>query len=100
MSFAELKKSDYSQKTKEFVIEHSGKSFKFKAKELSFLQRLNLAAVQQGGGDTFTNLVVQSIVDEDGKHMTVDQAVSLPEEVQLKFFEMASEVNKSDAEKN
>lgn len=89
MSFEELSKSTYAPKKSEFkVSEHT-----FFATEISYLQRLNISAVQQSGGDYYSLLVVYSITDKGGNHMTLDLLNGLPPEYQEQFFIEAAKVN-------
>lgn len=98
MSFDKLKKSSYSAKSQEVVIESGGDKITFHAKELSYLQRLDLSTIKESGGDFYSHLVVMSIVDQDGKHMTLDQCSSLDPEIQEKFFLAAAKVNAQEQE--
>lgn len=101
MSFDELKGADVTPKKKDIDISVDDKLLKFTANEISYLQRLNLATIQNNGGDPFTSLVVYSIKDENGKHMTFEQAKSLKEEHIRLFLSAANEVNYADTtEKN
>ena len=99
MSFDELKKSDYSPKKKEISIKVGDKELKFVATECTYLQRLHLAAIQQSGEDSYSQLIVYSITDEQGKHMTSSQAQSLSPEHQEIFFVAAASVNSQLEEK-
>jgi hypothetical protein len=101
MSFDALKAADVTPKKKEVKIKVGENTYKFTAKEIPYLQRLHLASIQQSGGDAFTQLIVYSIVDQDGKHMSVDQANGLSPEHAEAFFVAASEVNaQGQEEKN
>lgn len=98
MSFDALVNSNLNAKKKDISFEVAGKKVSFTANEISYLQRLNLSVIQQSGGDAFTQLVVYSIKDEQGKHMTFEQAQGLSEEHAQAFFVAASEVNKQETE--
>lgn len=101
MSFDALKASDVTTKKQSVDIKVGDKSFHFTAKEISYLQRLHLASIQQSGGDVFSQMIVYSIVDEDGKHMSMQQARQLASEHAETFFLAASQVNaQEEAEKN
>jgi len=101
MSFDALKAADVTPKKKEVKIKVGETTYKFTAKEIPYLQRLHLASIQQAGGDAFTQLIVHSIVDEKGAHMSIDQANALSKEHAESFFVAASEVNAQEAgEKN
>lgn len=101
MSFDILKSTDVRRKTKEVKISVNGNDYTFFAKEITYLQRLHLASLQQAGSDVFSQLVVYSITDVDGKHMTTQQAEALaPEHAEI-LFVAASDVNKPESvEKN
>lgn len=96
MSFENIISSDVVRKKKEVVIGE----YKFYANELTYPQRLHLAILQQGGGDSFTQMIVYSITDKDGKRMTIEQASKLSDEHAAAFFIAATDVNGADAEKN
>ncbi len=96
MSFDELTQGDFSAKREEIVIKSNGKNLTFYANEISYLQKLNLASIQSSGGDLYTNLVVYSITDQHGKHMTMDQARKLSPDHQGVFFEAAAKVNNQE----
>lgn len=96
MSFEELAKSNYAPKTEEVKIKHGDKDFVFTANEISFLQRLNLSGLQSVGGDSYSQLVVYSIKDQDGRHMTLNQVQSLHPDIQEKFFVAAARVNSAE----
>lgn len=101
MSFDDLVASDATPKKKEVKIKLGDKTYSFTATEVTYLQRLNLASISQSGGDPFTQLIVFSIVDEHGKHMSLAQAQALADEHAEALFVAASEVNtQSDKEKN
>lgn len=101
MSFDALKAADVTPKKKEVKIKVGENTYKFTAKEIPYLQRLHLASIQQSGGDAFTQLIVYSVVDEAGKHMTLEQASGLSSEHAEVFFVAASEVNAQEVkEKN
>lgn len=91
--FEELAKSDYAPKRKEVLIKHGEKSYTFHANELPYLQRIALYGTQSSGGDSFSQLVIASITDPDGKRMTMEQLRKLPEAIQEQFFVAAAEVN-------
>src|SRR5690606_29729571 len=95
MSFDELLNSDYTPKREEVIIKSGDKEYKFFANEISYLQRINLSSIQHVGGDSYTHLVMYSIADEDGKHMTLEQASKLPPEYAEKLFVAAAKVNNS-----
>lgn len=93
MSFDDLVKSDLARKSVPLVIKSGDKEIEFTANELTYPQRLQIAILQQNGGDSFSQLIVFSIKDKDGRSMTMSQAQSLPEEYFVKFFEAATKVN-------
>ncbi len=104
MSFNQLVKSDYTIKNKEIIISVGGNDIKFVATQLSYTQKVRLAALEsletqgKGGDDTLLLWVVYSIVDQDGKRMTIEQAKALPDEYMEKFLSAAFEVNAPVAE--
>ena len=93
MSFDELKAVDVTAKVKDIEIAVGEKTLRFKAKEISILQRMHIAQAQKNGGDPFVQLIVYSIVDEDGKHMTHAQASALADAHAVIFFAAAAEIN-------
>lgn len=95
MSFEDLKKSSYAARREEFKVQ----DYTFYANELSYLQRLNVSAVQQTGGDYASHLVVASITDQDGKHMTMGQFLSLDHTIQEEFFVKAAKINSGEGVK-
>lgn len=99
MSFDDLKKADVTPKREEIKIKSGDKDLVFYANEISYLQRLNLAGIQATGGDSYSQLVVYSITDQDGKHMTIEQAQGLSDEHAEIFFVAAAKVNNQDAKK-
>lgn len=99
MSFAELQKSNYVAKKEEIIIRVDDRDLRFFANEISYLQRLNLASIQSNGGDSYSQLVVYSITDEDGKHMTAEQAQGLSPEHSEIFFLAAAKVNAQEEDK-
>lgn len=100
MSFDKLVDANVVKKSKEVVIKHKDGDLVFTANEISYAQRLQLAIIQNSGGDSFSQLVVFSIKDKDGNHMKLEQAQSLPEEYFQPLFVAASEVNAQGSEKN
>lgn len=99
MSFAELTNSSYSAKKEEFKIKAGEKELTFYANEISYLQRLNLSGIQSAGGDSYAQFIVYSITDQDGKHMTLDQAKALSHEHQEAFFVAAAKINSAEEDK-
>lgn len=100
MSFDELK-SATAKKVEKVTIESGDKKFYFTANEITYIQRLHLASIQQAGGDALTQMIVYSIKDEQGRHMTLAQAEQLADEPAQAFFMAASKVNAGEeAEKN
>lgn len=100
MSFNDIVNSDVQRKSKEVILKHNDKEYKFTANELTCSQRLNLAVIQERGGDAFLQLVVYSITDEHGKTMSTKQASKLSDEHFEKLFIEANEVNSKQSEKN
>lgn len=107
MSFSELIESNFIPKEKDVIIKlYEGtpeeKELKFKAIELSATKRLQIHSAQMANEDYISELIAGSILDPEGKKMTLQQAVSLPEKYAALFFIAASEVNfeKQDSEKN
>ena len=96
MSFDALKASDVTKKSEEVKIKIGDKEYKFQANEIGYLQRLNLATLQKSGGDSFTQLIVYSITDENGFHMTLEQARALHDDHAEAFFVAAAKVNRQE----
>lgn len=96
MSFDKITKSDVVRKKQEIEVGE----YKFYANELNFPERLALS-VSPNVSEQFTALIVNSITDQDGTHMTREQALNLPDEVFDKFLAVALELNKVEkTEKN
>jgi hypothetical protein len=97
MSFKELAEAAVARRKKEVKIKlKEGKELLFFANEISFLQRVELGILTGGkasGDEVHTNLVAMSITDEDGKHMTPEQAAALSSEHQEVFYRAALDVN-------
>lgn len=101
MSFDKLIPQDARKKSKEVEFDVAGEKVFFTAHEISALDRIALAVLQQGDKNFVTGLVVASIVDQHGKKMSLEQASKLPDEIAAKFFAAAMEVNYADkTEKN
>lgn len=101
MSFSEITK-DYSARTEQIVIEFGGKEYKFIAKQLPYI-RIQEIGIREMNGDAghLRDLIVSSIVDEVGDHMTIEQANALPDDVATKMLLAALRVNNAGtAEKN
>lgn len=100
MSFAEITK-DYSPKTQEVLIEVNGNVYKFIAHEMSFLASQEIGLKQTNGENWLEHLLVNSIKDEQGNHMSADQAQRLSPEHADKFIAAAVAVNsRGESEKN
>lgn len=99
MSFSELTQNSAAKRKKEFSVKFADKDYIFFANEISYFQKLQLAALTQEGKEAFTQMIVLSITDKDGKNMTKEQAIALPNEIAEKFIIEASEVNAGVAEK-
>lgn len=96
MSFDKIIQCDVIRKKKELEIGE----YKFYANELNFPERLALS-VTANVSEQFTTLVINSITDQEGKHMTREQALNLPDDVFDKFLAAALELNKVEqSEKN
>lgn len=92
MSFAELGKSAVALREKVITIDgEADAQYIFKAKELSYLERVAIGSVTKG--DLPLQLLLFAITDADGHHMTVEQAIALPNDVQEVFYKAALEVN-------
>lgn len=87
MSFEELVDSSKTLKSKAFTIKKADKSFSFTANELSYTRRVKLAGLEQTGEDVLLHWIVLSIKDEAGKHMSIEQAEKLPDEVKERFIQ-------------
>jgi hypothetical protein len=100
--FDDLFKSDVQPKTEEVKLKVGEKTLTFTANEISYLQRLHLSQLQSQGGEAFTQLIVYSITDADGQHMTREQANRLPSEYAEQLFIAATKVNSGEVktEKN
>lgn len=93
MSFEAIAKSDYTPKKKEINITVGDQTHIFYANEITHFQRLHVSTIQNQGGDAFSKLVVYSITDRDGKHMSEEQAASLSAEHAGLFFKEAAAIN-------
>lgn len=101
MSFSDIINSDVQRRKKEVVIKVGDKEHKFYANELTYPQRLSIAVIEKNGGDAFGQMILFSITDKDGAHMSLDQVSRLSDEHAASFFFAATEVNRvEDEEKN
>lgn len=101
MSFDKLTVKDYTPKSDKVIIEVGDDKLEFTAKELSFMQSIRVDAARRSGEDHLTLLMVLSIVDSDGRHMTMEQALALNRDYALPLIEAAIRVNqREEAEKN
>jgi NAD-specific glutamate dehydrogenase len=96
MGFNDLIQAGYAAKKEEVLVTVGDKEVTFYANEITHLQRLNISVLQNSGADFYTQLVVYSITDENGQHMTKEQAAALPPEYAEKFFIAAAKVNAKD----
>ena len=85
--------SNVQPKTEEILIDVNGKKIIFTAKEITYLERLHLSALSNSGSSPYAQLIAYSIVDSDGKRMTIEQANQLPHEYAEKLFIAATKVN-------
>lgn len=96
MSFKDLAEATVARKTKPVVLKlKDGRELNFTATEISFLQRVALGLTSANGSDAAVheNLIAMSITDEEGKHMTTEQAAALSSEHQEVFYRAALDVN-------
>lgn len=98
-SFDEIVGSDVQKKKEEVVIKVGDKEHKFYANELTYPQRLNVAILQQSGGDSIAQMILFSITDKDGRHMSLDQIGKLSEEHAAAFFIAANSINSTEVAK-
>lgn len=89
MSFDDLVKSDYALKEKVFTVSIGEKKYTFKAVQPAYTERLSIEVAKHRGGDFFLELVLKTIVDQDGNRMSEEQAKKLPDEVMAKFVNEA-----------
>ena len=95
MSFSELAKASVARRKKDVTITMpDGGELVFHANEISYLDRVSLGVSSLKDGDINTRLIVMSITDADGNHMTMDQALKLSDEHQEVFYRAALDVNK------
>jgi len=91
--FEELLSSSVVRKKKLVEIKLQNKTLEFTANEISYAERLHLSQISVLGGEAFSQLIMYSITDPDGKRMTREQVNALPDEVAEKFFIAATEIN-------
>lgn len=100
MSFDAIVNSDVrSSQPKE--IEIGG--YTFYANEIKSYERLHLGTLNALDQEGYSQLVLYSITDQDGKKMTREQLDALNDDVFMKFFNAALEINQVDevdSEKN
>lgn len=95
MSFeALLKEKSFVTQEKLIEIKAGDQVLKFKAHKLRWSDGLNLAMASRGEKDVFAMQIAMSVTDEDGKHMSYDQALQLSDEHFQIFFNAVQEVNK------
>lgn len=103
MSFAELAKAAVARRKKDVPIKMpDGREIVFQANEISFIDRVELGLASRSDGDVNTRLIVLSITDPSGNHMTMEQARNLSNEHQEVFYRAALDVSSladSDAKK-
>lgn len=107
MGFSDLIRANYKPIEKEIIIkigiESEQRELKFKAIEISYGQRTMVLASRLHGEDWASELIVASIIDEERKHMTFEQARALENKHFDQFFNNACLVNfpkEEDSEKN
>lgn len=104
MSFDALLKSDVKKKTKAIEIQVGDQKLSFTAHEVGTFRQAEIAAEGKVAGKvSILPLVVESIVDQEGKRMTLEQADALPNKYQKIFIEAVVEVNgfgEDETEKN
>ena len=93
MSFDDLKETSCIKKSNTFTVKHGEKELTFTAKELSRYQRVEIAGERNSGNDWIAKFVAASIVDADGKRMTINQAESLPDTIADVFLQESFKVN-------
>lgn len=100
MSFDQLLKATVARRKKDVSIKMpDGSVLTFQANEVSYLDRVNLGIYGLKNGDVNTRLIVMSITDQDGHHMTEEQAKGLSYEHQEVFHHAALDVNKLESDK-
>lgn len=101
-AFDDILAASLQRKTEKVEFDVNDKKLIFTATEISYLQRLHLSQLQSSGGEAFSQLLVYSIKDADGNHMTLEQVACLPPEYAEKFFIAATKVNSGEikTEKN
>lgn len=92
MSFDQLTDATKKREAIEFTV---GKGvITLYANQLSYIQKMNISVKFKDTRDLFTPLILMSIVDQDGHHMSENQLNGLSDEVQKKLFNAALNVNK------
>lgn len=95
MSFKDLAAAQVARKKQPVVIKlEDGRDITFYANEISFLQRVDLGINSKtDGANMHVGLIALSITDEEGNHMTLEQAQALSNEHQEVFYRAALDVN-------
>lgn len=93
MSFDKIKASSLSKRKKEVVIDGTDGPITFYANELTVTQKTALSVSYERNDDYFLHWVVAGITDQHGKHMSLEQARALPDEVIEKFLAACMEVS-------
>lgn len=95
MSFKDLAAAHVARRKQTVTIKlEDGREVTFHANEISYLQRIELGISRAtDGGNMHLGLVALSITDEEGKHMTLEQAQGLSDEHQEVFYRAALDVN-------
>lgn len=102
MSFDKIT-ADYQPRKKEVKISSGGVDYTFTAKEISYLANQEILIRRTQELPFLAHLIVASIVDQDGKSMSLAQAERLSAEHAEILLAAAFEVNKvgkEESEKN
>ena len=96
MSFDQIINESYKPKREEVVLNAGDVSVTLYATEISYLSFLEISARSQQGTGWFRDLVVASIVDASGKHMTLAQAEALSSDHASALLDAALRVNNKE----
>lgn len=95
MSFSAITEG-YAPRIEPVVITHGGKEFHFTAVEISHLKHIEICTIREKSEDWLPAYLVASILDPEGKRMTIEQALKLSKEHAKLFLEAAFKANHAE----
>ena len=99
MSIKQLESVEpFAPKKKEFTVKVGDQDVTFTARQMSYLEVLDLAVETRGedSQNRYAYQIAKSITDPEGNRMTYEQAMSLPDDLAKVFWDATLEVNKRE----